>query len=193
MRTMMLPLVLIVSSATWALAQDEDERNSAAQGGNLVENPSFEKGDTLPDAWSRYALIYREDIFIWSTESKMGRRSVEVSVPPDQLNDARWVQWVSVVPNSEYRLSGWIKTQGVQHSPQVVQAGANLSIYDGVIKFVYTPPLFGDNDWTRVEVEFNTGPETELIVAARVGEFSGMTTGTAWFDGVRLQRIGPRH
>ena len=56
----------------------------------------------------------------------------------------------AVEPYARYRLSGWIKTEGVQVRGG---RGALLNIHN--LQPVATPALTGTNDWTRVEVEFD--------------------------------------
>jgi hypothetical protein len=100
------------------------------------------------------------------------------------LNDARWVQTVQVQPFTQYRLSGWVKTSGVAHTLEATDAGANLSFYG---TWTHSVGVFGTNDWTYQSVLLTTGAETQLTVGARLGYWSGTTTGTAWFDDLRLE------
>jgi dolichyl-phosphate-mannose-protein mannosyltransferase len=149
----------------------------------------------MPSDWRRDAFIFREDLCAWdTTEAYQGERSVMISIAPGMPNDARWIQTVTVEPHTRYRLKGWIKTVDVAPSGQAVQAGANLSILDVTLNSGFTfssPPLFGDNDWTQVELEFDSGTHTQLTVAARLGMYSGTLTGTAWFDHIRLVKLEP--
>src|SRR5690606_20503100 len=95
-------------------------------GWNMVQNPGFEDGANNPDAWSKYALEAGAN-FKWDdTVAHTGGRSVKIA--PDSVNDARWFQTVGVMENTDYVLSGWIKTRNVAASIQSVNAGANLSV-----------------------------------------------------------------
>ena len=155
------------------------------QPANLLLNPGFETGTTDPANWSKDAYTLPNSTFEWSSDFfHSGSRSVRVL--NTIANDARWTQTVTVLPNTDYRLSGWIMTNDVAHSTDVKDAGANLSILDGTTNFS-TPTLFGDNDWTFVSLNFNSGTSTQVIVAARVGTYSGATTGSAWFDDLTLE------
>ena len=154
---------------------------------NLIVNPGFEEGIYAPgnnpigwstDAWRGTST------FTWdSGVAHSGTKSVKITstVP----NDARWVQTVSVVPNSNYILSGWIKTENVGHSPpgELLDIGANLSLYG---TWEHSADLKGTNDWTYVSFEFNSGDNTEVTVACRLGYWSSTNTGTAWFDDIAL-------
>lgn len=185
----------LILFAAGAFAGDEEAHGHKGRH-NLIQNSSFENGnDELPDAWTRDAFIYRAELFSWSDEEAFsGCRSVMIYAPPGQPNDARWIQQAPVEPNTTYRLSGWIKTEGVERSGQAVQAGANLSILDQDLTetvFARAGDLLGDNDWTYVEMTFNSRQKTAITVAARLGFYSGTTSGTAWFDKIKLVRVEP--
>ena len=149
---------------------------------DVLLNGGFEDGGSTPDFWGKDAWIISRSTFTWDSAQKhSGNRSVGIS--NDTTNDARWVQTVSVQPNAKYRLSGWTKTQDVATNGD---RGANLSILGG---FTSTNKLYGTNDWTFVSVDFDTGSVTSLQVAARLGMYSGDTTGTAWFDDLKLELL----
>ena len=48
-----------------------------------------------------------------------------------------------------------------------------------------TKPLAGDNDWTQVQLNFNSGQMREVTINCRFGGW-GRATGTAWFDDIEL-------
>jgi hypothetical protein len=155
--------------------------------GSLLPNGGFEDGvycpalspeHWAPDSWASGATFSWESI-----QSFQGSKSIRISLATP--NDARWIQTAPVLPNTEYRLSGWIKTEGVAQA-EPVDAGANLCVYG---TWTRTAALTGTNDWTYVSLTFNTGSSTEVTIAARLGYWSGITTGTAWFDQVRLELV----
>lgn len=158
---------------------------------NIAVNGSFEQGDgsptSLPDGWE-WGSFTGTSVHTWDDQvAKVGNRSVKISAPT-VADDARWSQTLTVSPNTLYYLSGWIKTQQVAHSPQSVDVGANVSVFGG---FTHSWGVLGTQDWTPNGVLFNSGSSTELTIAARLGFFSGTTTGTAWFDDVRLTPVLP--
>src|SRR6476661_1576171 len=157
---------------------------------NIAINSSFEQGDAsatgLPEGW-QFESFTRTSAHTWDEEvAKLGARAVKITAP--RLDDARWFQALSAAPNTLYYLSGWIKTQQVAHSPELVDVGANVSLFGG---FTHSPGVLGTQDWTPNGVLFNSGSSTQLTIAARLGFFSGTTTGTAWFDDVRLTPVLP--
>ena len=160
---------------------------AVGSGPNLLANSNFTAGQ--PIGWDRDAWRFDEDFFSWVHTSR--GPVVGVEIPSYTVNDARWIQKVSVIPNTDYVLSGQIRTEGVALSGDLADGGANLSILEdlpGTGSFTHTDPLFDDNRWTRVDLEFNTGNHTEITIALRVGMYAGATNGSAWFRFVRLRR-----
>jgi putative heme-binding domain-containing protein len=49
-----------------------------------------------------------------------------------------------------------------------------------------TKAIAGDNDWTQVELNFNSGQMTEVTINCLFGGW-GRATGTAWFDDIELK------
>ncbi|MGZ9212949.1 MAG: hypothetical protein ACXW53_13705 [Candidatus Binatia bacterium] len=157
---------------------------------NLVSNGSFEQGQfsptRLPSGWS-WDSWARTAIPVWDeTEARTGDRSVKIISPT--LDDARWIQSVPVELNKPYYLSGWVKTHDVAHSPEIVDAGANISLLDGSTR---SPGILGTQDWLRTGVLFNSESNGQVKVAARLGFYGGTTTGTAWFDDIKLTPVVP--
>jgi hypothetical protein len=163
------------------------------QSTNLLLNGGFERGDYSrdgsPDFWTRDAWIPSTVQFTWEErQAYQGDRSVKIHAPT--ANDARWIQSMEVQPNTLYELSGWIKTKGVKPVERVGEGGANLSVMANDLGWLHTEGLFGRNDWTRASILFNSREDSEVIIGARLGFFSGTTTGTAWFDGLRVREVG---
>jgi hypothetical protein len=156
---------------------------------NLLPNASFELGedpgpDSTPTGWER-DVFDPSAVLTWDTEHALvGEQSVKISAATP--NDARWITTVHLQPQTRYLLSGWIKTEQVGHSAQSVDAGANLSLLG---TWERTPGIFGTTDWTYVHMRFQTGDQGMVSIGARLGYWSGTTTGTAWFDGLRITPI----
>jgi hypothetical protein len=152
---------------------------------NLLSNPSFEGGMSgTPTYWQRD--VFRQTSTLTWDDSVVfaGQRSIRIS--SETPNDARWIQTVRVKPYTLYELSGWIRTENTTLSEQAVSAGANLSLMG---TFTYTEPLLGTHDWTYRRLVFNSGDSQEVTIAARVGFYSGISSGTAWFDNLRLRAL----
>ncbi len=187
-----LGLVMTVVSmfSSFCLINVYGDIHNDGEPANTILNGSFEEGLYSPteipiewtwDAWQPSAIHTWDDIHV-----QTGGKSVKISAPIP--NDARWIQTVDVEPNKTYFLSGWIKTDNVQHvdGPQV--AGANLSLYGDWRR---SKGVFGTQDWTRRGFLFNSAGDHQLTIAARLGAWGGTTIGTAWFDDLQLKQIVP--
>lgn len=155
---------------------------------NLLANAGFEAGEYRvgrPYAWTNDSWVDEGARFAWSRCSHRGRRSVQITLT--EPNDALWLQTVSVRPHSTYRLTGWIRTRGVASTAEIVDAGATLGVYG---RWDRTRTLVGTHRWTFVSMHIESGTDAQLTIAARLGFWAGTTTGRAWFDDLRLVRIG---
>jgi alpha-N-arabinofuranosidase len=99
--------------------------------------------------------------------------------------DCAWCQPIEVEAHTAYRLSGWIRTKDVAAG---TGCGAFLNIQQ--IQDVKSKVLSGTNDWTLVEMSFNSGPHETLQVNCLLGGW-GQSTGTAWFDDIALAPTHP--
>lgn len=97
-------------------------------------------------------------------------------------NDARIAQDVAVEPNSFYCLSGQICAQAQGGR------GANLSIAD---VYAFSAGIYdSQGEWRQVELYGQTGPrQRSLTVYARLGGYSGETSGEAWFTNLSLKKV----
>lgn len=154
---------------------------------NLVSNSSMEEGVYLPtnspnnwrsDQWDSTLGT----VFSWDDRvAHSGSKSVKINSPV--ANDARWLQDISVQPNTNYILSGWIKTENVEHSGQPVDAGANLTLFN---TWTHSEGVYGTTNWQFVQLSFNSGDNLNVTIGGRLGYWGGTTVGTAWFDDIQL-------
>lgn len=97
-------------------------------------------------------------------------------------------QLVRVTPSRRYRLSCWVKTRDISVKQGRGNAGATLWIAGG---WEATKVVKHAEDWTRLEMVFDSGKRTEIQVGPRLGQWGGILTGTAWFSDVSLVDLGP--
>lgn len=189
MLRLLVPAALAVVVALFPAAVQAHRGGPPGGWHNLVVNGSFERppctAGVLPAGWTTDAWQPGAIFACDRSTAHWGRQSVRIEARA--LNDARWIQTVRVRTNTLYRLSAWIKTRNVTHTPELHDAGANIGFFG---TYDHSPGLFSTNDWTYVSVTVNSGNRTELTVAARLGYWSGTATGTAWFDDVRLVAVG---
>jgi hypothetical protein len=148
---------------------------------NLLNNAGFETTGSgwFTDAWKGDNL----SIFSWET---YGCRSGKgcVSIQMQEANDARWLQTVSVTPNTDYILEGWVKSQNVISTEMYTRMGGNL----GVMEINRTSGgIFDTNDWMRVSLRFNSGDNSGITVACRLGYYGDIVTGRIWCDDFSLR------
>lgn len=146
------------------------------EGENLLPNGDFERdrdGDGLPDGWqTAQPLAFDEEVV------HSGSRSVRIDSDDVTINNIN-KGYVSLKPHTAYTLSGWMKTEAIEGGQ-----GAQLYVYEfdeahgagiGIV-------MHGTHDWTRVQQVFRTGQDADGRVTFRVYA----STGTAWFDDLRL-------
>lgn len=98
----------------------------------------------------------------------------------EQGGDVSWAVRVPVKPRTDYNLSGWIKTENVRKVGGALGAMLNVHEMQDPVRGG-TPALSGDNNWTPVQLNFNSGQMTEVTINCLFGGW-GRATGTAWFD-----------
>lgn len=145
-----------------------------------LPNGDFEIPANAPRHWEPYTWAGSGEL---AYEEATGRTGRAVRISSEAGGDLSWSAIVPVEPQTDYRLSGWIKTQGVTPSTGL---GALLNVHR--LDEAKTTPLTGDHDWTPVETTFNTGDREELRINCLFGGW-GLTTGTAWFDDIELAPV----
>lgn len=151
----------------------------------LLQNAGFDVSgypySTAPLNWNTSSWNPSAQLFHDNSIRHYGFGSARITAATS--NDAWFWQAVTVEPNTVYLLTGWIKTENVSEG-----AGANLSL---VGTWTHTEGLRGTNNWTRVSLWFKSGDSTLITIGARLGYWSATSTGTAWFDDLRLTPIMP--
>ncbi len=155
---------------------------AAAAEPGVVANGSFEEIDgKLPRGWR---VSNRSPIFSVDAAAHTGKASVKVSSADGA--DAWWFAAVPVKPYAKYRLSGWIRTEKVEAG---TGRGALLNLHG--IGGAETKPLTGTQDWTRVELVFDSGANDAVQVNCLLGGW-GRSTGAAWYDDIQLEELSVR-
>jgi hypothetical protein len=152
---------------------------------NLVLNGSAEFGTSAPIPGPRSWEPTGPAILSWAKpQAHGGRHSLRITATTP--SDSAWTQTVHLAPNQLYRLTGWVKTAGVAHTAELVDAGANLSV---VGTWDHTTAVVGTHGWTFVSLLVRAPADGLLTVGARLGYWAGTTTGTAWFDDIQLAPV----
>jgi len=152
---------------------------------NLLANPSFEEraGDQLV-AWKVRSYTGHAEHRV-ADHARSGQNCLAIQSAAG--SDTSWYADVAVKPNTDYRLSAWIKTADVKTRGA---QGALLNVHELQQPApVRTQAVRGTSDWTPVSVRFNSGSRTGLTINCLFGGW-GQATGTAWFDDVELIEEG---
>ncbi|MBN1509408.1 MAG: hypothetical protein JW955_21355 [Sedimentisphaerales bacterium] len=152
-----------------------------AQESNVLPNPSFEQGGDQPAGWTQQTWGGHGQ-FLYVEGGRTGDRCV--AVRSDKGADASWSAKVDVEPNGTYRLSGWIRAEGLQPG---TGRGAQLNVHE-LQSGARTAAVTGTAGWTRVETLVRTGDQRQITVNCLFGGW-GQSTGQAWFDDLRLEKI----
>lgn len=158
---------------------------SCAYADNLLENSDFHllDADGMPEGWYTDAYVLDPGYTIFSVREGNGEHSRFVEINNIGGNDARFAQFVPVEPDSLYCLSGYVLADDVKGGH-----GANLSI-EGI--YAFSEKLYDTHgEWTYIQYYGETGPDQESItVYARLGGYSGESTGKARFSQLCLEKV----
>lgn len=152
---------------------------------DLLVNGSFEEStDGWPDGWDKDMWLYDQGVSYLELREEGRDGGWCALVENVSSNDARFVQTVSIEPNTVYRFSGWVKAQGCDTS----KGGATLSVISSYVSF---PDVHDtDGEWVYLESYFRTAEtQNSLTVGARLGNYSADNVGKAWFDDLSLTRL----
>ena len=153
-------------------------------GENLLPNPSFEEFTEpgKPVGWTVRTYRGEAEHSAPNRFQHSGKRSLRIFSGTGA--DSSWHTVVKVKANTDYRLSCWIKTINVRGAEGALM---NVHAFQHQAK---TTALQRNNDWTEVEVFFNSGAKTEVDINCLFGGW-GASTGTAYYDEVALQELLP--
>lgn len=152
-----------------------------AESKNLIENPSFEEERGGAPAGWRTQMWGGKGEFQYAQKGRSGGRSVMIT--SQEGADIGWQTSVAVTAFSQYRLSGWIKTENVAAT---TGKGALFNLHN--IQQAQSPAITGTKDWTRIELLFDSESNEVVEINCLFGGW-GLATGTAWFDDLTLERI----
>ena len=151
---------------------------------NILTNADFVRiGDNgLPYGWDTDSYIQEPGYTVFGIAEGDSEHHVAISIQNIGENDSRFEQTVEVEPDTLYCFSGYILAEGVQGGH-----GANLSI-EGI--YAFSDKCYDtQGKWEYIEYYGETGPEQHsLTVFARLGGYSGESTGKAFFADLSLMK-----
>ena len=154
------------------------------EGPNLLPNPGFEVAgaNSLPEGWKRRDYNKAEGTVgaEWKTVSGKdqfhgGSQAVRCVTRGDA--DTSLHADVTLKPNTQYRLSGWVKGAGGLRG--------NISLNDHIGR-AQTDRVTRSGDWTEVETIFNSGNRITASI-----NILHVAKGDGYFDDVKLCELVP--
>jgi hypothetical protein len=106
------------------------------------------------------------------------------------LNYHQIFQFVKVLPNHKYQLDAFMKTQNI-----TTDSGPRLEVvdaYDPGVLNKFTPGMTGTSGgWNPLNLEFSTGPKTQVLLVLMVrppskADDDTAITGKVWLDDVQI-------
>jgi hypothetical protein len=156
--------------------------SAVAQSGgrpNLLLNASFESAD---ENWKDGNIdAARATVTVDETEKHEGKASLRIQNLAG--NDTFVLQTVAVKPGFRYKLTGWIKAKDVVSKDK----GATIALEGG---FEQTESIVRTKGWTKVTFDFDSGAMDKIKIGPRLGHYSTMALGTAWYDDLTLVEMG---
>lgn len=154
-------------------------------GPNLLPNPSFEEVENgIPVGWTVRTYQGEAEHVAATQQARTGERSLRIS--SEKGADSSLFAAVEVKPNTDYRLTGWVRTAGLlgargaqmnAHEVQSQPRGSRTNAFQR-----------GTKEWSRVEATFSSMDRTRLTINCLFGGW-GKSTGTAWWDDVALHEV----
>jgi putative membrane-bound dehydrogenase-like protein len=164
-----------------------DARGAAASAPlpNLVTNASFEDGpDGRARGWEVRTYGGEATHEVVRGVARTGERSLRIN--SNRGADTSSFTAVTLEPTATYRLSAWVRTDGVDRGSG---RGAQLNMHElQSPEPVRTEGLDGTHEWRRVETVFDAAGQTRVTLNCLFGGW-GRSRGTAWYDDVVLERV----
>lgn len=121
-------------------------------------------------------------ISVQSEEVHSGSKAAVIeNLEPNHL---KWVQTVTVVPDSYYRISGYVKIASI------AGGGIGANIFPVGIGGGYPATSDTGGEWQRLEFIGQTGKEqTEIGIGAALGGYANLVQGKAYFDDLSVEKL----
>ncbi|NQT53167.1 carbohydrate binding domain-containing protein, partial [bacterium] len=158
--------------------------------GQLV-NAGFEGGagkDGVPEGWSQGGCEMPLDVARDTQVKKEGARSLRLG-SGGKPTDTNFYQAVTLEPGALYRVSVWVRTKDYKPvGGAQVRATVSVRTHRNGTMIELGMPHEGTTDWVQETVDFIAPGNGQALVACEYASW-GRSTGTVWYDGVRLERI----
>ncbi len=157
--------------------------DSSKEGPNLLPNPGLETlaANGLPEGWKRrdYGRSAGNDGAEWTVVSGAGNvhsgKHALRCITRDNADTSFYAD-VTLKPNTQYRLSGWVKARALR---------GKISFNDHLGR-AETERVTRDGDWTFIEVDYSSGEVTTTSI-----NILHVARGDGYFDDVKLCELIP--
>lgn len=153
---------------------------------NLVPNPSFEEGgEDRADGWTVRTYGGVAEHRVVRDVARGGERSLRISSGTGA--DSSAFCELELDPGATYRVTAWIRTEELARGSG---RGAQLNVHELQSPApVRTDGVDGTDTWRQVETTFDAQGRDRVTLNCLFGGW-GWSTGTAWYDDVRVTRVG---
>jgi hypothetical protein len=142
--------------------------------GNLIENGDFEAGGTN---WALRNNNGQIDEKIFS----QGKRSLKIESHSDKPSRVYNTKVIKVKPNTNYKLSVWIKSQGAENAEiRLISLDKDKKYMTG--KEISLLSFRGDREWEKLEVNLNSGDAVFFKLLCK-----SFGKGIVWFDDIIME------
>ncbi len=120
---------------------------------------------------------------------KQGKASLRFEKFGKEENDSKLIQEVEVQPERLYRISFWVKAEGLDPSNPFGSGRFRVeALGDGQRRLsFFDPQVPGTTGWRKVYVGFNSKNYRKVTLSIGV---HGGKTGRFWIDGLKLEEVG---
>ena len=164
-----------------------------ARGGNLLVNGDFE--EPLLKMGFDWRIGTHEGIYVGLDGSTFHSPSHSILITysgNENVNLRHIFQFVRVSPGRPYRLTGFLKTEGI-----TTDSGPRLEVrdaYDPTALHEFSEGLPGSSGgWSQLLLDFSTSPKTQLIIVgvARLPskKLDSLIAGKVWMDDLSLTAL----
>ena len=191
---LLILMLLVFSAVAYAESADVNESTLAsetaafksdnADNGSFIEvkNAGFDEIDEdgkLPLYW-QFGRWVQDDSYMEVVTDDSGNNSLHIVCPSE--NDVRAEQEIEVKPDTYYKLTCIVTTNGVEGGN-----GANISVINSPAT---SEPVLSDCEGKMIELTGKTSEnQTKITIALRIGGYSAESKGEAWFDDVRVEEL----
>ncbi|MBN2444840.1 MAG: phospholipid carrier-dependent glycosyltransferase [Spirochaetales bacterium] len=175
-------LCVIISLFFISCSVEETKTTTPPQ---LIKNPSFEEEHSgWVSDWYQRALYEADDNVQYKLikgDAHSGNNSL--SIQNLRPNDSKVYQYISVVPETIYKISCWIKANNITGS-----VGANIAVLDSGAHSTHLRDTKGA--WQQVDLYGMTAPyQSVMPIGIRIGSWAADSEGSALFDDITIEKV----